>query len=177
MKILIFFFLAFILVEASGQDITPIVINLRDNSRLQFNGNPVKMKATVLSFSPLINTTKDITISVSIQYFESTAGAYAAYIPTTIAADGTLTADEKTALLQIYGDRVINYSTAGQWVDASGNVVPIGTGGATTELAYWQSFKLNQVAGVGTAASTGALEAMYLTITAMVNKLNTRKKW
>lgn len=175
MKTLIIFFLILSGFSSLAQDTTPIVINLRDNSKLQFNSNPVKMKGTVLNFTLLAD--KEWRIVVLIKYYESVAGAYGTYIPTTISADATLSAEEKETLLQTYADKYLEWSTAGHFCDASGNIVAQGTGGATTELTYWQTFRLNQVAGVGTAASTGALEAQYLTIAAIVNKLNARKRW
>lgn len=169
--------LLFLASFCGAQDITPVTVNLRDNSRLQFNGQPVKMKAVVNDYAPIVNKGKEFFLSVTIVYYESVAGSYGNPIIQTINSDGTLTADEKTELGYIYGDRIVEYSTANQYVDASGNVVPRGTVGATTELAYWQTFKLNQVAGVGTVANTGAVDSQYLVLTAIINKLNLRKKW
>ena len=169
-KLLIFLFIsAFITTQAQ------IVVDIRDNAQLQFKSALVKMRGTVNSFT--FNPQGEFSIDVTIKYYENNAGAYGPYIQTTITGDNTLTADERSALQTIYADRVFHYSTVGQWVNASGDVVPIGTPGATTEIAYWQAFKLNQVAGVVSISATGALQATYLTITAIVNKMNARKNW
>jgi hypothetical protein len=176
MKYITLLFL-FISSIAFAQDQTPIVINIRDSPKLQFNGAFVKQKATVLDYRPVINSTKDFYISVQIKYYENNAGAYGAEIIATIRNDGTLTAEEKAQLYHIYGDKIIDYQTTNKWVDVSGNVVAQGTPGAITELAYWQGFKLNQVAGMGTLSTQGAVDAQYLIITAIINKLNARKNW
>lgn len=174
MKTLFFLLLSFC---ASAQVATNTwsVVNLNDNLRLQFNGNPVKQKAVVTSFT--IYNTKEFQLEVQVQSYESVAGAYGNYIPTTIAADGVLTQAQKDALLLTYGDKYVRYSTAGHWTDVSGNIVAAGTAGAITELAYWQQFKLNQVAGTGTLTTQGAMDEIYLIVTALINKLNSNKNW
>lgn len=176
----IFFLLLFMIPfigMTQGLDLTQISVDLRDNSRLQFNGNPVKMRAIINDFKPIVSGQKDFFICLTIQYYESVAGAYGNPIVQTIAADGTLSSDEKTELLAIYGDRRIEYSTSGKWVDVSGNIVTSSTPGAIQEIQYWQGFKLNQVTGIGTLANQGALDSEYLTIKQIVNKMNSRKNW
>ncbi len=154
-----------------------IVVNLRDNSRLSYNGGTVKMKGTVLEFSPINDSgQKEISIRLSITYYISNAGAYGATVLSTILADNTLSVEEKENLLNTFDDRTITYYTGGNMVDASGNIVPPSTNGAIPEKEYWQNFQLNQVAGV-TGMTMSAMGAVYAIITAFVNKLNQRKKW
>ena len=174
MKTLFFILISFC-ASAQVANNTWTVVNLSDNLRLQFNGNPVKQKAVITSFT--IFNTKEWQLEVQIQSYESVAGAYGNYIMTTIAADGVLTQAQKDVLLQTYGDKYIRYGTAGHWVDVNGNIVASGTPGAITELAYWQQFKLNQIAGTGTLSTQGALDEMYLIVAALINKLNTNKNW
>lgn len=172
MKTIIFLLISFC---ASAQNSVWQTVNLSDNSKLQFNGNPVKRKMVISGFH--LTTTKDWRLEMLIQYYESVGGAYGNYIPTTIANDGVLTQAQKDELVGIYGDRYIQYSTEGHWVDVSGNLVSAGTPGAITELSYWQQFKLNQIAGTGTLSTQGALDEIYLIVTALINKLNSNKNW
>jgi len=174
MKTIIFLLLSFC-ASAQVANNTWTVVNLSDNLRLQFNGNPVKQKAVITSF--IIYNTKEWQLEVQVQSYESVAGAYGNYIPATIAADGVLTQAQKDVLLQTYNDKYIRYGTTGHWVDVNGNIVSAGTPGAITELAYWQQFKLNQIAGTGTLATQGALDEVYLIVAALINKLNTNKNW
>ena len=174
MKTLIFLLISFC-TSAQVANNTWAVVNLSDNLRLQFNGNPVKQKAVVSSFT--IYNTKEWQLEVMVQSYESVAGAYGNYILATIAADGTLTTAQKDVLSLTYSDKYIRYGTAGHWVDVNGNIVASGTPLAITELAYWQQFKLNQIAGTGTLSTQGALDEMYLIVAALINKLNTNKNW
>lgn len=177
MKTIIFLSLILLSITSFAQDTSPIVVNLRDNGALQYNGAYVKMKCIVTDYRPVINAGKDFYIAVKIQYYENVSGAYGTYIPTLIQNNATLTAEEKAILLQVYGDKDFNWQTTNKWVDASGNIVPQGTAGAISELQYWQQFKLNQVAGMGTLSTQGAVDAQYLIIQAIVNKMNQRKNW
>ena len=160
-----------------AQDQAPIVVNVRDNAKLQFNGANVKMKATVLLFEPVTSSTKDFVIRLSITMFENSAGSYGQPIADLINADATLSPEEKEDLLNRYADKIITYTTSGKYVDVSGNAVTQSTPGAITELQYWQTFKLNQVAGMGSISTQGAMDAQYLTIRAIVLKLNQRKNF
>lgn len=178
MKKLILLFALIASFEAIAQDQTPIVVNVRDNAKLQFNGAAVKMKATVVSYIPVNETSKNFTITVAVQLYENNAGAYGSLITSVIAADGTLSEEEKTELLQRYADKTITYSTTGKYTDVNGNLVSSSTPGAIPEIQYWQSFKLNHASLNMTSASTqGALDAEYKIIQAIVAKLNTRKNF
>lgn len=173
-------FLAFALLISTvcvAQDFTQIVVNVRDNARLQFNGSAVKMKAVVIDFSPVTQTTKEFCIKLSIQMYENIGGSYGQPIISVINADATLSAEEKADLLERYADKIIFYSTANRWVNVSGDNVHLTTPGAIPEIQYWQTFKLNQVAGMGSISTQGALDAQYLTIRAIILKLNSRKNF
>lgn len=158
-------------------DSTPIIVTLSDNAKLQWNGSFVKMKALVRQFNPIINTSKDFYIAVDIQFYENLSGSYGSKITDLISADGTLTSDQKTSLLSIYGDKFFEHFTVNNFCDASGNIVAPGTAGATTEIAYWQQFLLNQVAGITAITTQGAFDAIYKIVQALVAKMNTRKNW
>lgn len=170
--------LTLVSLTAFGQaDQTLIIVNTRDNAKLQFNGNPVKTKAIVYSFKPVSNSTKDFEIVLVIQMYSSVSGSYGSLITSLISADGTLSQEEKDDLLIRYQDKVITYSTANRFTDVSGNIVLSTTPGAIPEIQYWQTFKLNQIAGMGSASTQGALDAEYLTIKAIVNKMDSRKNF
>jgi len=156
-------------------DNSPNVINLSDNASLQYLGANVKMKATVLDFS--INVAKDFYLTVTISFYVNNAGSYGAKVTDDIIANATLSADQQAQLLNIYQDRTISYTTSGKYTDASGNITTSDQVGAIPELQYWQGFFVNQIPGFGTAGTTGALQLTYLIIAAIINKLNTRKKW
>lgn len=161
-----------------AQDQTAIVINVRDHAKLEYNGAKVKMKATVVNYAPVNETTKDFVIVLSIQLYENVAGSYGALVTALIAADQNLSDEEKAESLQRYADRTITYTTRGKFVDNNGNSVTQSTPGAITEIAYWQAFKLNNVAlGMTSASTQGALDAEYKIIAAIVAKLNSRKNF
>lgn len=174
---LIFLFVMSFMSCWSQLDQTPIVVNVRDNAKLQYNGAVVKMKATVLSFEPVTFTTKDFRIVLSITMFENNGGSYGAVITDLVRADGTLSPEEKADLLERYADKIITYTTNNKYVDMNGDPLSQGAPGAIPELQYWQTFKLNQVAGMGSVSTQGALDAEYLTIRAIVLKLNQRKNF
>lgn len=174
MKLLILFFL--IASAAFAQvDQSPNVINLADNTRLQYKGSAVKMKGTVSNFT--VNTVQDFTITVIVTMYVNNAGAYGVQVTQDIAADNTLSTDQQNELMSTYGDRVVTYSTSGQFTDANGNLVASTTPGAIPEIQYWQSFKINQVPGYTSASTQSALALNKLIIAAIVAKLDTRKKW
>lgn len=167
-------------VSLVAQDQTAIVVNVRDNAKLQWGGSAVKMKATVIGYSPVVNTTKDFTITVSIQLYENNAGSYGSSILSLITSDQTLSPEEKEELLNRYADKTITYTTAGRYVDnlTNGNLVSSSTPGAIPELAYWQNFKLNNAnLGMTSQSTQGALDAEYKIVTAIINKLNSRKNF
>lgn len=173
--ILSFFVLASMCVYAQP-DNAPIVVNVRDNPKLQFNGAAVKVKAVIDYFH--IDRTKDFQIGLTLEFYVNNSGAYGPLVVSVIAADTVnLTADERAGLIATYGNRQIVYSTAGKYVNAAGDIVTAGAPGAIPELQYWQTFKLNQVAGMGTLSTQGAMDAQYLILKAIINKLNSRKQW
>jgi hypothetical protein len=176
MKTIITLTLALVLGSSIAQDLTPITVNIRDNARLQWGGAVVKMKAVVLQFRPVSEQSKDFVLHLSIQMYENNAGAYGSKITDLISADVTLTADEKTDLLDRYRDREVIYSTAGKYVDATGERVASDAPGAIPEIQYWQTFKMNNAAlGMTSASTQGALDGIYKIAIAIVNKLNARK--
>lgn len=178
MKKIFLIFTLLLSVELSAQDNTAIVVNIRDNAKLEYGGAAVKMKAVVLDYSPIYFGSKEFQVRVSIQMYQGVAGAYGGKITTLILADQTLSEEEKIDLLDRFRDRDITYTSANKWVDASGNSVLSTAPGAITELAYWQSFKLNHASlGMTSASTQGALDAEYKIIQAIVAKLNQRKNF
>ena len=176
MKKIITLLLFFISLQLSAQDLTPITVNIRDNARLQYNGAAVKMKAVVLQFRPVTESSKDFVLHLSIQMYENNAGAYGSKITELIRNDNTLSDEEKIELTERYRDREVIYSTAGKYVDANGNPVASDAVGAMPELLYWQNFKMNNLAlGMTSASTQGAMDAIYKIINAIVTKLNIRK--
>jgi hypothetical protein len=97
----------------------------------------------------------------------------------------TLSADQYSQLVTIYADKIVEHQTTGLCADAtSGNIVPCfqadgvtPTVNAVTEAAYWQAFKLNQVSGITSLSTQGAMDAEYKIIQAIIAKMNTRKNW
>lgn len=162
---------------STAQDQSEIVVNIRDNARLQFNGAAVKQKAAVVSYTPVSGGGKDFTIVLRIKMYESNGGNYGSLITELIQADATLSEEEKQDLVIRYADKIIEYSTAGRYVDASGNLVSPLAGGAIPELQYWQAYKLNQVPTMLSLATQGALDATYKTIQAIIAKMNARKNF
>lgn len=159
-------------------DLTQIVVNVSDNPLLQYNGAAVKQKATVLNYQPLLGTLKDFSITVGISCYINNAGAYGSTVISDIAAklqSATITADQAAQLYLMYQDRQVTYTTAGQCSDSNGNIEACSVNGAIPEIQYWQTFTLTQV-GVSSLALSAA-QAQYKIITAIVNKLDSRKKW
>jgi hypothetical protein len=185
MKILFIILSIFSSLCVIAQDVSPIVVNLSDNAKLQWNGSNVKMKATVLDYRPVINGTKEFYILVKVSFYENLTGSYGSKITDLINADGTLSNDQKISLLSIYSDRIVDHQTTGLCADAtSGNIVPClqndgitPTVNAVSEETYWQTFKLNQVSGVTSISTQGAMDAEYKIIQAIVTKMNSRKNW
>jgi hypothetical protein len=179
----ILFFSLTLLVRA--QDTSPIQVDLPDNPRLQWSGSAVKQRAIVLHWQPLINGTKEFYIKVRIQYWSNNSGAYGSLITSLIQADGTLSSDQQSQLLQQYGDKFFEHQSTSVCTDASGNIQPCTfqadgvtlSVGLMYESAYWQQFKLNQVSGVTSISTQGAFDAEFKIITAVVNKMSTRKNW
>lgn len=178
MKKILFLFLLLPLIGFAQLDQTPIVVNISDSPVLQYNGAFVKQKATVIDYDPIINSIKDFSIQVTISCYVNNSGAYGASVYSDIAANATLSTDQKAQLQAMYGDRTVTYTTIGQCTDASGNIVACTAGGAIPEIQYWQTFKLNQIPGMGGSLSAqGAAAVQYLIIQAIVSKLDSRKKW
>jgi hypothetical protein len=176
MKNTIIILLLALSLQLSAQDTTPITVNIRDNAKLQFGGQAVKMKAVVLQFRT--EQSKDFVLHLYIQMYANNAGAYGGKITDLITADGTLSAEEKSDLLERYRDREVIYTTAGKYVDSNGEHVASDAPGAQSELAYWQAFKLNNAAlGMTSASTQGALDAIYKIQIAIITKLNSRKNF
>lgn len=190
MKKIITLFLLAISLTGLSQDSSPISVNLSDNPKLQWNGSAVKQKAIVMDYRPLINGTKEFYIRVRVQLYENLSGAYGSKIQDLLTADQalqtpTLSSDQYSQLSTIYADRIIEHQTTGLCADAtSGNIVSCfqqdgvtPTPNAVSEEAYWQAFKLNQVSGVTSISTQGALDAEYKIIIAIITKMNSRKNW
>lgn len=168
-----------------AQDVSPIVVDLPDNPRLQWNGASVKQRAVVLHWQPVINGSKDFYIKVKIQNWSNNAGAYGSLITSLILADGTLSADQQQRLIIQYGDWIFEHQSSGVFCDnTTGAVVPqfqqdgiTPTVNAVPEAAYWQQFKLNQVSGVTSITTQGAFDSEYKIINAVVAQMTTRKNW
>lgn len=176
MKNTIIILLLALSLQLSAQDTTPITVNIRDNAKLQFGGSAVKMKAVVLQFRT--EATKEFIMHLSIQMYANNAGAYGGKITDLISADETLSAEEKKELLDRFRDREVIYTTQGKWVNANGDPVASDAVGARSELEYWQSFKMNNVAlGMTSASTQGALDAIYKIQIAIITKLNLRKNF
>lgn len=79
MKNLIFILSLFAL-SAGAQDVTPITVNLSDNTVLQYGGAFVKQKCIVVDYRPIINQQKDYYLKVRIQYYQNNSGAYGSKI-------------------------------------------------------------------------------------------------
>lgn len=173
MKSILTLIFSFVALAASAQ---VVVVDLRDNDRLQWSGEAVKQRGTIHMFT--FSREGDFTVGVTIAYYVNNGGAYGSKITDVIAGDSELNADQKNDLLSKFADRYFEHSTAGKFVNpANGDIVAQGTPGAVTELSYWQGFNLNQVPGVGTVANTKAMNAMYFTVIAIVNRMNLRKNW
>ena len=168
-----------------AQDTTPIVVNISD---VNFGGQILKRKATVIDFRTNINGAKEIYIKVRISLYQNNAGAYGSKIIDLVAADQllatpTLSKNQADQINQIYGDRYFEHTTQGVCVDqTSGAVVSCfqadgvtPTVNSISEAGYWQSFSLTST-GVS-SLSTGALNANYKTQSAMVTKLDAFKNW
>lgn len=178
MKKIILGTLLFISLASFAQDQSPIVINVRDNARLAFNGVAVKQKATVINYSPVVNTTKDFLITVVITYYVNNGGAYGSSVLSAIAADNNLSVEEKESLTTQFQDRLFTYTTSGRHTDINGNLVSTSTPSAIPEIQYWQSFKLNNASlGMTSASTQGALDAEYKIVAAIVTKMDSRKNF
>lgn len=177
MKKLILFLLLLPLLSTAQPDQSDIVVNVRDNARLQYNGSAVKQKAVVIGYTPVSRGSKDFIITVSIRMYENVAGSYGSLVTDLIYADGALSEEEKSDLLTRYADKTIQYTTANKFVDPSGNLVASDFPGAVPELQYWQAYMLNQVPTMSSLATQGALDATYKTVKAIVAKMNTRKNF
>ena len=174
----ILFLLLFPLASFAQLDQTPIVVNISDSPVLQYNGAFVKQKALVTDYQPIINSTKDFSVTVVITCYVNNSGSYGSSVYSDIASNATLSTEQKTQLQAMYGDRTVTYTTIGQCTDVNGNLEPCSTSGAIPEIQYWQTFKLSQIPGIGSSLSTqGAAAVQYLIIQAIVSKLDSRKKW
>ena len=159
-------------------DTNPILVNVRDNAKLQWNDSSVKMKLRVIEIRYVTDGKKDFYFKGYLEMYENNAGSYGEKITYLVSSDSTLTNEEKADLIFRYGDKEIEYSTRDKWTDLSGNLVPAGTDGAIPELEYWQKFKLNSGAlGMTSQSTQGALDAIYKITIAIVNRMNTRKNF
>lgn len=160
----------------SQPDTSPIIVNVRNNAKLQWNGAAVKMKFRILQVRFISNGQKDFYFHGYLEMYENNAGSYGSKITDLISADNSLSGEEKADLLARYGDREIQYTTANKFVDSNGNPVDESEPGAIPELQYWQGFKLNNPnLGMTSASTQGALDAVYKIIIAIVNRLDNRK--
>lgn len=187
-KLFLLGLLCFSITAWAQQILSPI--NLNDNLKLQWNGVNVKQKAILQRFHVLRDGSTEFYISVNIQYYENVSGTYGSKITDLINADQqlqtpTLSSDQAAQLLVIYSDRHVEHSTLGVCVDAtSGNIVSClqidgvtPTVNAIAESVYWQTFKLNQVSGITSVSTQGAMDAIYKIAAAIVTKMNSRKNW
>jgi hypothetical protein len=178
MKTLIAFFL-FLSVASFGQpDNSPIIVEVRNSAKLQWNGAAVKQKIRVLDVAFIRNGQKEFYFHGYLERYENNGGAYGSKITDLISADSTLSAEEKADLLNVYGDKEIAYTTNGKYSDANGNLVSSDTPGAIPDLQYWQSIKMNNAAlGMTSASTQGALDGIYKIIDAIVDRMNARKNF
>lgn len=184
-RLILFLLLASTIVRA--QDVSPIVVDLPNSPKLQWNGSAVKQRGTVLHWQPVINGTKDFYIKIRIQYWSNNAGAYGSPITSLILADTSITnySDVLAQTLDQYKDRYVEHQSSGVYCDnITGRTVSqfqqdgiTPTVNAVTEAAYWQQFKLNQVSGVTSIATQGAFDSEYKIIKAIVVKMSSRKNW
>ncbi len=175
-------FLLFVSVAAKAQDLSPIVVDLPDNPRLQWSGSAVKQRAVVLQWQPVINGSKEFYIKVKIQNWSS---GYGSLITSLISADGTLSADQQSRLSIQYGDWIFEHQSTNIWCDNTTGAITTQfqqdgltpTVNAVPESAYWQQFKLNQVSGTTSLTTQGAFDEEYKIIKAVIAQMTTRKNW
>lgn len=158
-----------------GQDNTPNVVNVNDSPVVFYNSIACKQKATVLRYDK--SSAKDFSITVVVSFWTNVSGAYGVPVLQDMLTNVNLSSDQIAQAQSIYSDRVLTYTTVGGFVDATGNPVAQGTAGAQAALLYWQTFKVSQVPGFTSATTLGALAFEDLIITAIINKLNSNKKW
>jgi len=184
-KIILALLTTLIAFEINAQDTSPIVIDLPDNPALQFNGAAVKQRATVISWQPAINGAKEFYIKVKIQNWSNNSGAYGSLITSLIYANGTLSTDQQNRLAIQYGDWFFEHQSNGVFCDNTTGAITTQfqqdgitpTPNAVPEIAYWQQFKLNQVAGTTSLTTQGAFDEEYKIIKAVVAQMSTRKNW
>ena len=178
MKLTLVFFLFVSIGLYAQTDLTPIVINIRNSAKLQWNGVAVKQKIRVLNVAFIRDGQKEFYFNIYLERYENIGGVYGSKITDLILADGTLSAEEKADMLTVYGDKEISYTTNGKFTDVNGNLVASDSVGAIPELQYWQAFKMNNVTLNMTSASTqGGLDGIYKIITAIVNRMDGRKNF
>jgi len=185
MKNIILFFLLLLAINSIAQDVSPIVVDLPDNPRLQWGGLAVKQRAVVLAWQPVINGSKEFYIKVKIQNWSVNAGTYGSLITSLIQADGTLSSDQQSRLLIQYGDWFFEHQSTSVWCDNTTGAITTQfqqdgitpTVNAVPEAAYWQQFKLNQVSGMGSITTQGAFDSEYKIIKAVIAQMTTRKNW
>jgi len=152
-------------------DNTLTIVDLSDDPKLRYNSTLIKRRALVQSWTT--ESDKEIRIKLLIRFYANNAGAYGAEAADAINADA-ITAEQKAWQRETFRDREINYTTRGRWVLADGTPVPEGTANAITELAYWQTFKLDDVQPI-TDMNFKALSAVYAIATAMIQRLDMLK--
>ena len=178
MKLTLVFFLFVSIGLYAQTDLTPIVINIRNSAKLQWNGVAVKQKIRVLNVAFVRDGQKEFYFNVHLERYENNGGAYGSKITDLISVDTLLSIEERADLLTVYGDKEIQYTTNGKFTDANGNLVANDVVGAIPELQYWQAFKMNNVALNMTSASTqGGLDGIYKIIVAIVNRMDGRKNF
>jgi len=158
-----------------------LVVNVSDNTVLQYNSAFVKQKVSLLDFKYPTTSAGDFYIKVSVSFFQNNSGAYGAKLTdliTTAVNNQTISSERGNRLFQSYGDQVVEYTSVGKCVDAlaTGNLIPCPTVNPISDASYWNQFFENQIAGMAaTTATQPALGAIGLIQKAIITQMNTRQ--